>query len=396
MFKELGSALKQAVVTATTSAKQQAGAVLTKAADLGRQGAGAVVNGMQKVLDSDLASAAAVKGLSLVPVAGPALAGLGSVAKAGYDYALKGDKDYHSIDPYREGQLKDSAILHCGGDVKREKVRRRKLREKMIAEGKASPDPAKQQAAERLERDMVGVERARLSMHVYDQYDPDKQPAPPPPTGYLIPSPAELKKLGVKPSDLAPKDSSFRAQIYKVDPAVGPIPPEYITAFRGTAVKEDWTQVNVPQGLGMETKSYNAAMNLAQKMAESGASTEFTGHSLGGGLASAAAVVTGLKATTQNSSGLHKNTTARFDQTKPLDQEAAREIVDAYRIDGADKAEILSSLNKLPGVPDAIGEPRTLEPPKAGVSRLALHNVDAVIDSIEACKTADQQTLQPR
>ncbi len=106
--------------------------------------------------------------------------------------------------------------------------------------------------------------------------------------------------------------------------------------------------------------------------------------------------MTGIKASTQNSSGLHKNTMVRFDQTKPLDREAAKKFVDAYRIDGADKAEILSLLNKIPGVPDAIGEPHKLEAPKEGVSRLALHDIDAVIDSIEERKTADQQTLQPR
>lgn len=396
MFEELGGKLAAAVAKATDTAKQTAVGVLNKAAELAKQGAGAVTDGMQKVLDNGLASAAALQGVSMIPVVGPGAAAVGGAVKAGYDYALKGDKKYTSADPYLDGELKDAAIVHCGGDVKKEKVRRRKEREGLIAQCKASADPAKQQAAERLERDMVGVERARLSKHVYDQYDPTKQPPPTPPTGYLIPSEGELKKLRVNATDLAPKDFSFRAQIYKVDPEVGPIPPQCITAFRGTSVREDWTQVNIPQGLGRETKSHNAAMNLAQTMAKSGASTEFTGHSLGGGLASAAAVVTGIKATTQNSSGLHKNTTVRFDQTKPLDREAAKKFVDAYRIDGADKAEILSLLNKIPGVPDAIGEPQKLDAPKEGVSRLALHDIDAVIDSIEERKTADQQTLQPR
>lgn len=389
----LGSKLTQALGSATEAARQKAASVMHGAQEMAAKGAAAVKNGVLAVLENDAASSAAVSALDAVPVVGTIAKGI----KAGYDYALKGEKDYVSADPYLDGQLKDAAMVRCGGDPKKEKARRRRERERMIAAGKASPDPRKKAAAERLERDMVAVERARLSKHVYDAYDPAQMSGgkpPPPPVGFLDPEPGELEKMRINKEKLAPQGSSFRAKVYKVDPDVGPIPPEYIVAYRGSSTGDDWTKANLPQGLGMETDSYNRAMELGELMEQSGKPTEFTGHSLGGGLASAASVVTGMPATTQNSAGLHDNTTAR--RGMPLDRADANKRVNAYRIDGAEKTEILSSINKVPFVPDAVGTPRSLEPPKSGVSRLGLHSVDAVIDSIEDQKQADQQTLAPR
>ncbi|MFN7887581.1 MAG: hypothetical protein ACK5OR_02170, partial [Betaproteobacteria bacterium] len=88
MFEELGGKLAAAVAKATDTAKQTAVGVLNKAAELAKQGAGAVADGMQKVLDNDLASAAALQGVSMIPVVGPGAA-VGGAVKAGYDYALK-------------------------------------------------------------------------------------------------------------------------------------------------------------------------------------------------------------------------------------------------------------------------------------------------------------------
>ncbi|MBI5276015.1 MAG: hypothetical protein HY854_06090 [Burkholderiales bacterium] len=391
----LGSKLGAKIAAATDAAKAKAASGLQAAKEMAANGAKAVKAGVAAVLESGLASTVAVAGAKVLggPVAGLIAQGV----KSGYDYALKGEKKYDAADPYLDQDLKHAAQLHCGGDAPAAKARRKREREAMISAGKASGSPAKKAAAERLERDMVGVERARLSKHSYDAYDPTKAvngKPPPPPVGFLDPSPSELEDMGITDTMLAPPGSTFRAKVYKVDPKVGSIPPEYVMAFRGTETKQDWTQANIPQGLGRPTDHYNRSMELGRLMAESGKSAEFTGHSLGGGLASAAAVVTGMPATTQNSAGLHDKTTAR--EGTPLNREEAKKIVNAYRIDGVEKTEILSSLNKLPLVPDAIGTPRTLEPPKAGVSRLGLHSIDAVIDSIEQQKTEDQQVLSPR
>ncbi|TXT26236.1 MAG: hypothetical protein FD134_645 [Gallionellaceae bacterium] len=364
--------------------------LLKSATDIAKQKAVEIAKG---VADSSLLSTGAV--YAAKALGGPVVGGLAIAAKAGYDYALKGS-DYKSDDPYLTQDLKSAAIINCKGDVRAEKWRRRKVREQLIAQGKSSGDPKKKEAAERLERDMVAVERARLSSHVYDINDPKKQPPPEPPVGFLEPSPEELSKLGLTKDALSPKGSDFRAQVYKVDPEVNEVPPEYIVAYRGTVTGNDWKE-NAKQGIGMESDSYNRAMNIASKMRKAtkklGQSFETTGHSLGGGLASSAAVVTGARATTFNSAGLHDNTTASYGN--PLDREAAKKTVNAYRIEGAEKTEILTSVQKLPLVPDAIGEPRSVRPPDEGASRLSLHGMDTMIDGIEQQKIQDQATLNP-
>ena len=395
-----GAKLSNAISSASEAAKQKASAIMSEGLALAKKGASAVVSGVTAVLESDMAYKAVIAASGLLPGGGIISTILKGV-KAGYDYALKGEKDYVSADPYLDKSLKETAMTHCGGNLQAAKARRRRERESMIAAGKASGDKQKVAAAERLERDMAGVERARLSKHVYDANDPEKwvgePPAPPdPPVGFLKPTPEELEKFGIEQADLQPKGSSFRAQVYKVDPLVGPIPPDFIVAFRGTTEWADSKEGNIPQAVGRSSDLYNRAMALADSMGKGTppSAVEFTGHSLGGGMASAASVVSGYPATTQNSAGLHDNTTKMYGTA--LDRKKAESQVNAYRIDDAEKKEILSSLNSLPLVPDAIGTPRKLRAPKAGVSRLGLHGVDVVIDSIEDNKTEDQQTLAPR
>ena len=131
---------------------------------------------------------------------------------------------------------------------------------------------------------------------------------------------------------LQPSDSDFRASIYErtVNGRV-----EYVVAFRGTQTGNDWIE-NGLQGAGQlgagQTKpspnrSYDRAKELAKSVSKNGradgATVSFTGHSLGGGMASAAAAVTGDSATTYNAAGLHANTVGgRYPEPAPQ--------VDAY------------------------------------------------------------------
>ena len=80
MFEGLGSKLTEAVGAASDAGKRAGAAVLQKGKDLAEAGAGAVAAGMQRILDSDMASAAALSGASLVPGIGTAVAVIGSVA----------------------------------------------------------------------------------------------------------------------------------------------------------------------------------------------------------------------------------------------------------------------------------------------------------------------------
>jgi RHS repeat-associated protein len=308
------------------------------------------------------------------------------IAYRGYRYALGGES-YISKDKYLTNSLREEGHK-TRESMSAAKAKRRRDRQSLITAGKNSGDAALRESAERLERDMDAVERARLSKHVYDANDPPN-PAPDVPLGYVDPTPDELKALGLKADDLSPTGSSFRAKVYKVDSKVMPVPPEYVIAYRGTKTDADWIE-NARQGMGLESDHYARAMNIADEVQASGVSFEVTGHSLGGGMASAAGVVTGVKGTTFNAAGLHGNTTER--EGKPLDRAAAASRLDAYRVEG-EKTEILSSVNKVPGVPDAIGNPRGIPPPTDDLSRISQHDMDVVIDGLERQKRDDEGVL---
>jgi len=84
---------------------------------------------------------------------------------------------------------------------------------------------------------------------------------------------------------------------------------QYILAYAGTDDLDDLMD-DIWQGLGWQSPQYDAAMELSDliRQAIPIANVTATGHSLGGGLASAAAVVTGMNSYTFNSAGLHENT----------------------------------------------------------------------------------------
>lgn len=63
------------------------------------------------------------------------------------------------------------------------------------------------------------------------------------------------------------------------------------------------------QALGLRSAHYEHAMQFAEELvSQFDDNISFTGHSLGGGLASAAAIATNRPATTFNAAGLHPNT----------------------------------------------------------------------------------------
>jgi len=101
-----------------------------------------------------------------------------------------------------------------------------------------------------------------------------------------------------------------------------------VLTFQGTNPGElaDW-QANIAQGLGLATDQYDAAMTIGQALLSLfGSGTNYTslfastpskptnfmitGHSLGGGLASAATIVTGFTTNTFNAAGLSNATIA--------------------------------------------------------------------------------------
>ncbi|QJU59909.1 DUF2974 domain-containing protein [Sphingomonas sp. AP4-R1] len=142
-------------------------------------------------------------------------------------------------------------------------------------------------------------ESALLAADVYND-------VPKPPAGYRVAGESELAELGLTPTMLEqPGVSSFRARVYAT--ADGEGGTRYIVSFRGSKTGEDW-QNNLQQGLGMDAPSYAKALQIGRQLARSGAEVTLTGHSLGGGLASAAAIASGREADTFNAAGLSDRT----------------------------------------------------------------------------------------
>jgi hypothetical protein len=129
------------------------------------------------------------------------------------------------------------------------------------------------------------------------------------------------------------EDSGFSASLY-----LNKRDGHYTLAFRGTA---NWAGVEADysQALGRPTKQYDQAVDLATRLAASEAiagNLSFTGHSLGGGLASIVSLRTGLSANTYNAAGLNPVTIARYDASAAK----APELINAYYVQG----EMLSAV----------------------------------------------------
>lgn len=172
------------------------------------------------------------------------------------------------------------------------------------------------EAADELARLNVAVEHIRLCNAIYDGSTPEgwtriSQPGPP------------FDDAG----------TGFQAVLFRND-----IDGTYVLAFRGTDPEPDspdWLNGN-SQGLGARAPQYQQAIALAQLMQQQyGPLLSLTGDSLGGGLASASALATGMSADTFNAAGLNP------DGFIPgqLDWSRAPNI-QAYRVNG----EILTTL----------------------------------------------------
>lgn len=143
----------------------------------------------------------------------------------------------------------------------------------------------------------------RLSEAVYER-DDAKRAQMLQATGFTeVTDEKELNRMGLTGRDLKPADSNFRAGVFQN--AEG----KTVVAFKGTDFTnlEDWKN-NIGQDVKGKADYYTRAQNIAANMKQSGVQPSFTGHSLGGGLASAAARRIGANASTFNASGLNPAT----------------------------------------------------------------------------------------
>ncbi len=201
-----------------------------------------------------------------------------------------------------------------------------------------------------------------------------------------------LRAAGIDPSTLEDSDSGLRAAIYQNDEG------ETVLAFAGSNDGPDWLN-NLQQGIGMDAEQYDQATALARRAAVAfGDELVIVGHSLGGGLASAASLATGNSAVTFNAAGLSDNTI----EDLGLVPDAARETAEAgqirrYNIEGEiltwEQEDAFGDSWILPDAlghevemadPDPLGGLSRLWPPNVIGHRIELHSMGSVLDAMRA------------
>ncbi len=257
------------------------------------------------------------------------------------------------------------------------KAQRWQTRKALIAVGNAAMSGRVRAAAERLARNNVAVEKARLSDHVYE-------PSRPVPEGWANRSGDTefLDQYGLKPKDLKIKGSNFGAQVYEPDAAVFGNDMKPTLAFKGTEMTNlaDWSN-NVNQSVNIESEYYARAVRSGTKLTEITEPIDITGHSLGGGLCSAASVASGKDCWSFNAAGLHPKTVEHYGgQVTPSN-------INAYHVN----SDILTVAQTWTPLPGAAGTAYPLPGSGSPVSR---HFIRQAIDGIEQQKAEDISVLE--
>jgi len=204
-------------------------------------------------------------------------------------------------------------------------------------------------AANRLAENNKVVEDARLALDVYKDSGA--------PEGWSRIDPKDMPPE-LRNAVLNDNGSGLNAAIYRSD-----IDGSYRLVFRGSEHDhlndvQDWIN-NIEQGTGHDSKQYEEAVQLSQQFANAYGTdnTGIVGHSLGGGLASAGSLATGIPANTFNAAGLSDYTMQKYG----LDPSKAGDLIDAYQTDG----EVLTWLQEhspaAGRAPDALGTKHPLQ-----------------------------------
>ncbi len=170
----------------------------------------------------------------------------------------------------------------------------------------------------------------------------------------------ELKKRGIDLGSLQNNESGLHAFVF-CNPKTEP--KEYVVVVRGTDSVRDLSE-DLLQAFGMERGQYSGAAKAVERLkeyaVEQGGTLIATGHSLGGGVASALAAG-GLvnNAVTFNAAGVHDNTiSAIMDTTKPAEIAKWRANGNAITTAYVSRGDMLTNLQDLFSlfVPDTMGK----------------------------------------
>lgn len=211
---------------------------------------------------------------------------------------------------------------------------------------------------------------------------------------------ATLDDAGIRANELIDPETGFQAAIYT--DGTGRV----VVAYAGTDPLniDDWIN-NAQQSVGLNSEQYDQAIALSQKVTQEFGQQNvvFTGHSLGGGLASAASLATGSPAVTFNAAGVGPETLEQVG----LSHDAASRIasdgqIRRYNVEndiltnaqqGSGLANVLPDW--VPGgdspLPDALGYEITLENPNGLEDPFRAHLNGAVLDSMQARDIKSQQ-----
>ena len=152
------------------------------------------------------------------------------------------------------------------------------------------------------------------------------------PRGWEVVPPETLNAMRLPPGIFRDDGSGFFSALYR-NKDTG----KYVLAFRGTQpgwnpFKNQDIVADASQGIGHGAAQYDQAINVARlvnRMLGAGNVT-YAGHSLGGGLAAAASLVTKTPAVTFNAAAVHQATLAPY---RVNDKDAGR-LITAYHVRG--------------------------------------------------------------
>lgn len=235
------------------------------------------------------------------------------------------------------------------------------------------------------DRDMLDLADASYDHTVGAQHDAKIPP------GWKEISADELEReLGIDRERLGAPGQGFSATLYK--DASG----NYVLAYSGTNGLDanDWganalgAKLISTQGAKSIDLAHYVKDHLASHVgADAAANLEFTGHSLGGGLASMASIATGNRAVTFNAAGVSgfsieaANAAYALDHHGQIPGSAAANVTNY-----ATTNDPLTNAQLLTGLPDAYGSTVTIDPhvhSEWGGNIIDGHNVPRVKDAFD-------------
>lgn len=247
---------------------------------------------------------------------------------------------------------------------------------KLVSAHTQPPPPGFAQQVQGRDAKPIDLDLAKLAQ---DSYDLDNKNI----DGWTRLSDAQLEAADIDPASLNDTSTGFRAAIYQDGKG------DVVLAFKGTSGLNDW-KADATQALGLNTAQYDQAVALATKAKVAfGDNLVLTGHSLGGGLASTAAVVDDIPAVTFNAAGVNDATLQRLapeGNVGAMKQAANDGLVRRYAVQG----DVLTGEQQTGFarglIPPAIGHEIQLRDPNKPAWYLQAPGLNLITDTVSGVR----------